>query len=117
MIVSMKELQKRRFDYGVLYKVPCIQEEEEWIRDELKANRPMPEGYARDPENHFAFVKFDPYEMTKAEIDELLMYRRTEYVRTIKNVLVFFAVLAVISLVVGLLALLGMISAFLGRQF
>lgn len=57
----------------------------------------MPYGvYAGEYVNYYRFEKVD---LSEDEIRELLLYRQVSYIKTIKNCVLFFVVLTVISII------------------
>jgi len=95
-----KELEKLKFDLGIIQKVYCGKVEEEEFKRLKKLNQPIPEDIEIDIVNdsHFRYAEID---MTKEEIKELLLYRQVKYLETIKNSIKFFVVLTVMSIILS----------------
>ena len=97
-----------KFEFDLLQKIPCSKEENKRYAQMCKHGQPLPENifqydnYGSDDLADF-YTVYTP-ELTDAEIAEYLTYKKLSLLRTIKNCLVFFVALAVISLVFGLYA-------------
>lgn len=101
------ELNQLKYEFGVLKKVYCTDEENEIYRKLLKENQTLPDGVVReDPEGsieweHFYTIKESS--LSNAELSEYLQYKQLKSIITIKNCVIFFTVLAAISLISGLI--------------
>ena len=100
-----QKLRSYKFEFDLLQKLPCSQEENKAYLDLLKAGQPLPEGvfryeYQSGIESDEFYTVYAP-ELTADEIAEYLTYKKLHMLRTIKNCVVFFVVLTVIFLVLG----------------
>ena len=100
-----QKLRSYKFEFDLLQKLPCSQEENKAYLDLLKAGQPLPEGvfryeYQSGIESDEFYTVYEP-ELTAEEISEYLTYKKLHMLRTIKNCVVFFVVLTVIFLVLG----------------
>ena len=100
-----QKLRSYKFEFDLLQKIPCSQEENKAYLDLLKAGQPLPEGvfryeYQSGIESDEFYTVYEP-ELTADEIAEYLTYRKLHMLRTIKNCVVFFVVLTIVSMVLG----------------
>ena len=100
-----QKLRSYKFDFDLLQKIPCTQEENKAYLDLLKAGRPLPDGvfryeYQSGIESDAFYTVYEP-ELTADEIAEYLTYKKLHMLRTIKNCAVFFVVLTIVSMVLG----------------
>jgi hypothetical protein len=84
------------YDLGILIKEPCIEEENEEFSQMETQGRKLPEDVYRYPQSntYYRMVKAD---FTEDEITRIIMLKQTQYLRTIKNCLIFFVILTIIS--------------------
>lgn len=99
-----KDLEQCRFDMGFLQKIDCSYEENKKYAKMLKAGEQLPDGVYQikdyntgEPINSF-YTIYDP-KLTAEEKNEYIQYRNYLNIKTIKNCMVFFTVLTVISLI------------------
>ena len=101
------ELNAYRFEMGLLKDIPCSKAENRQYSEMLKAGGKLPEGVLsylyEDGNVSSAFYTVQKTDLTDAEISEYFACKQLKLLTTIKNCLVFFTVLAVISLVLGFL--------------
>ena len=109
-----KELEQLKYELGVLQGVDCSYEENKKYRELLQENKPLPNGILRrDPDGSVEYASFYKVERTalsKDELSEYLQYKQLKSIITIKNCVVFFTVLTVISLTLSLILALSMFS-------
>ncbi|MBO4868354.1 MAG: hypothetical protein J5585_01445 [Clostridia bacterium] len=105
------ELQQFRFDMNFLQKIDCTKEENNTYQRMLKNGESLPNGVYqyKDPTTEEYIQSFytvwDP-ELTDAEKQEYIKYKELLHIKTIKNCVVFFTVLTIISLVATVVILL-----------
>ena len=114
------ELMQLRREFGALQAVNCSAEENEEYRKLLHQKKPLPNGVYQRSEKlnindaelygNVTFVKLCKSDITDEELREYFTYRKLAYLKTIKQCVVFFTVLTVISLVCGLILALSMFS-------
>lgn len=92
------ELFQLKVEFGVIQQDYCTKDEEEHIKELIKNNQPIPDDIhtSRNGSTHFRYVNAD---ISKEEQDELLVYRQTNYLKTIMNCMIFFVILALIPIV------------------
>ena len=104
-----EELKSMKLKFGIYTEQEILSEsaKEPYIKL-LKEGKPMPwdirckeNDYEPESSDFFRITKTD---MTEEEIAEYLRYKELKMLRTIKNCVVFFTTLAVISLVCGALS-------------
>lgn len=98
------ELLAYRLEFGVVDKKQCTQEENKLYSELLKEGKPLPKGVFKyvDLDNWFYTVEGD--ELNDAEKSEYLAYKQLNMLKTIKNCVLFFTVLAGIGLVFGIIS-------------
>ena len=102
-----KKLDSYKFEFGLMQKIPCSQEENEEYLKILKSGGTLPEGvYAYY--NDLEFYTVSQPDLTEAEVAEYLTYKKLKLLKTIKNGVMFFVVLTIIGLVGGFLMAMQM---------
>lgn len=98
-----KELRSHKFEFDLLQKIPCSKQENKEYQNILEADETLPEGvfaYTYDgvtsPTDFYTVYEPD---LTEAEIQEYLTYKQLSLIRTIKNCVVFFTILAIIGII------------------
>lgn len=107
-----KQLNSYKYEFDLLQKVECSKEDCKKYKEMVENNQTLPEGVYRytyengevSPDLFYTIYKPD---LTDAEIAEYLSYKQLGYIRTIKNCVLFFTIMAIISLAASLLAVLG----------
>ncbi len=106
--INLREkLREHKFEFGLLARTPCTKQENKEYLQILKDGGNLPEGvraYSYEPDE---FYRIQEADLSEAEIQEYLTYKQLSLIRTIKNCVVFFTVLAVIGLVGAWFALVG----------
>ncbi len=78
----------------------CSDEENKQLRALDEANQPLPPGYRRSTEYFTMFLK--PVELPEVEeLEQRMKLQNAKNLRTIKNCVIFFTVLAALQLVFG----------------
>ncbi len=100
------ELHSYKFAFDLLQRIPCSKEENKEYKAILKNGGSLPEGvfpyvYEGGEEPNGEFYTIYETDLTQAELDEYIAYKQLYMIRTIKNCVVFFTVLAVISLIIA----------------
>ena len=103
------KLRDYRFDFDLLQKIPCSKQENAEYEKILKDGGALPEGvfaykYDGIPSTSEFYTIYEP-DLTEHEITEYLTYIKLNFLRTIKNCVLFFTVLTVIGLIAYLLIL------------
>lgn len=106
-----KQLNSYKYEFDLLQKVECPKEESKRYLQMVKNGEPLPEGvyryvYENGEQADIFYTIYKP-DLTDAEIAEYLSYKQLGYIKTIKNCVLFFTIIAIISLTVSLLAVLG----------
>lgn len=96
-----EELRRMRVELDLTQKVYCAGEEEKKLRKMMKEKFPLPDGIKVDEHNFF--YRYIDTDLSEQEIKQLFLYRQTAYLRSIKNSMVFFVVIATASLIVSLI--------------
>lgn len=97
-------LREYPMEYDLLQKVPCTDEENREYLERLRKGLPLPEGVVRDTSPSFgeeldSFYRWAEASLTDRELNEYLTYKKLKMLKTIKNCVIFFTVLAVIAFV------------------
>ena len=106
-----KELEEYRSDLGLLQTRYCTEEENEHYRMVLRDYGVLPNDvfiYNDGSDSSMArFYTISYTDLTKEEIAEYLTYKQLSCLHTIKKCVVFFTVLAIISMVGSLILALS----------
>ena len=104
-----RELKRYRNEYGLIQKIPFSHKENKQFKQMLEDGGILPEGVVEyrmvstgEPIGKFYLLQ--EADLTDAEITEYLTYKKLDTLRTIKNCVVFFTVLAAVSLALGFLS-------------
>lgn len=102
------QLLKYEIYFGLKKKIPCSKADNKIYRNMKKNNQDLPTGvyeYCDENDNGIGdFYTLDEViDLTKEETERLLLFKKLDYIRSIKNCSVFFTVLAVISLIASIL--------------
>ena len=105
------ELQQLRFDMEFLQKIDCSKEENRTYLKMIKNGETLPDGIyqykdATTGEYVESFYTIYDTQLTDAEKQEYIQYKELLHIKTIKNCVVFFTVLTVISLIATVILLL-----------
>ncbi|MHB1484626.1 MAG: hypothetical protein ACYCYI_08165 [Saccharofermentanales bacterium] len=92
-----KELNQMKWEFGLFEKIYCSKEEQK----DLKKSKIIPSDVYKDDQSS-AYYRISKADINEDEIKELLSYRKLDYLRSIKNFLLFFVILAIISITVSL---------------
>ena len=98
------ELRAHKFEFDLLQKIPCTKQENKEYQKLLKDGGTLPEGvyaYVYDSNETSATEFYTIYEtdLTESEIREYLTYKQLSHIKTIKNCVLFFTVLTIISMI------------------
>ena len=98
------ELRSYKFEFDLLQKIPCSEQENEEYQKLLKDGGILPAGvfaydYANGETSTTEFYTVNEADLTDAEIIEYLTYKKLKFIRTIKNCVMFFTVLTIIGIV------------------
>ncbi len=108
-----KELIRHRYQINLLQRISCAKIENKKYKALLKKGEKLPDGVYQyfdsetgEPTNSFYTIYDAGSELSEDEKHEYIQYKMMEYIRTIKNCVVFFTVLTVVSLILTLILLL-----------
>ena len=103
-----EELLQLKYDSGLCREVDCSEEENRAFAELLKQKKDLPaDVLRREDENHRnEFYRVVPLEISHEELKEYCILKQTKHLHTIKNCVLFFTVLAVLSLLSTLWLLL-----------
>lgn len=110
--VDLKEkLRHLRFDMDFLQRIDCSKEDNKKYCDILKSGNALPEGVFqyKNPETGEPFGEFyTVYDsgLSDSEKQEYIQYQSLLHIKTIKNCVIFFMGLTVVSLFATILILL-----------
>ena len=109
-----KELEQLKYDLGILEKDDCYGKEDEEYRALLAQGKPLPDGVIRtNPDSspeYAAFHRIKKTSLSASELSDYIQYKQLRTLMTIKNCVVFFTVLTVISLACGVISILTLFS-------
>ena len=97
-----EELRSYKFEFGLLQKIPCSQQENKEYRKLLEDGGTLPEGvYTYDDDiltgEFYTVLETD---LTESEKNEYLTYKKLNLIKTIKNCVLFFTILTIIAMIV-----------------
>ena len=111
-----EELRSLYFDALLLQKIDCSREDNKKYNQLLKNNEPLPNGvyeYKMETgERTGTFYTVYQPELTQEEKLEYITLKQLKMISTIKNCVVFFTALTVISMVITFFALMSKVIAF-----
>jgi len=95
-----KELEELSFDLDITQQKFCSKEEEKEL---IKIGKDkFPSDIKTDINgDYFRYVRAN---LSENEIKELISYRQTKYLKSIKNSMLFFIVLSVVSILISLIS-------------
>jgi hypothetical protein len=107
-------LDEYRLKYELYDHIECTKEENEEYKSLSEQGKSLPEDiYPIDSYwtllksgANSEFLRLLRHDLTEAEIMELLMYKKLDMLRTIRNCVVFFTALTVISLILFFLGVI-----------
>ena len=102
-----KELMQLRYEYGTMEQINCTEEQNAEYRQLSKENKPLPPRvFCRnsDPASEYAsFYTVSEMDLSTEQLNEYLQYRQLKTLTSIKKCMVFFTVLTVIAIAVGVI--------------
>ena len=110
-----EELRRTKFELNLLQCVDCSAEDNRWCLHLVKSGQELPQGVYRKKdidgrELDLFYTVYDP-QLTEQEMQEYIALMQYKEIRTIRKCVVFFTVLAVISLIVGIIAGISLADA------
>lgn len=107
-----EKLHTYKCQYDLTQKIPCSEKENAQYQKIVEAGGTLPEDihpyiYDDDVVSKTEFYTLYEPDLTEKETQEYLTYRKLEFLRTIKNCVLFFTVLTIIGLTAYLLLLMG----------
>ena len=97
------ELMQMRIDLDLTQKAYCDKDETSKFKQMEKENMPLPVDVTKDESgDYFRYVDAN---LSEQEFNQLIMYRQVLYLRSIKNSMIFFVVLTLLSLFISLIAM------------
>ncbi len=100
---SREELDLLSVELGLKQKAYLSIESADKLKRSLESGESLPVGVYLDANGYYGYIKTL---LNDEEIDQLLAYRQTFYLKTIKNCVLFFAALTAISLIVSIIGIL-----------
>ena len=105
-----EKLLELMYESGLCREIDCTDEENQMFLDMIKRKEELPIDIVRREESNGTkldeFYKVVPLEITSEEIQKYCALQNAKNIKTIKNCVVFFTALTVISLVVTFCLLL-----------
>lgn len=104
---SLKDL---RHEFHIAERRPCSEEETQKYTQFIKEGQSLPENitaskeYGMGGEVIYHFYISDQSDLSHEELYEYIMLKQLQNIRTIKNCVVFFTALSIISLLISLIS-------------
>lgn len=104
-----RELLAYKEQFNLIQKIPCTKEENKLYSQLIRSGKPLPQNVVKY--EYPVSMDYDEFytvyipDVSAAEIQEYLTYKQLALLNTIKNCVMFFTILTIISLVGGLLLL------------
>lgn len=92
-----EEIKQKRLDLDLTQKLYCGKEEEKRLRKMEREKLPLPDNVKTDEGGYFRYIDTD---LSEQELDQLFLFRRLAYLRSIKNSMIFIDVIIIIILIV-----------------
>ena len=102
------ELNEHRQRWNLLQKIPCSEQEEREFEALLKAGESLPEGVLYQKNDEYSETEYSFYtiykpELTQEELTEYLTYKKLSLLNMIKNCVVFFTILTIVSIIAAII--------------
>lgn len=106
-----RELRAYKFEFDLLQEIPCSKEENKSYLKLIKEGKSLPSGVysykdEMGNESDTFYTVYDP-NLTPEETTQFLTFEKLKMLKTIKNCVVFFTVLTVVSISVYIITLLA----------
>ena len=98
-----KELFRMRLEFDIIQQVQCSNDEEKHIKHLIKTKHPLPDDIHYD--NDGTYYRYVNSDISKEDMEELLLYRQLKYLKTIKNCMIFFVFLTILPFIVAIFLL------------
>lgn len=109
MSYNWYDLQEEKVKYGLLEKTYCSYEEKQKFLEMQKNDEKLPDDvFLLD----YTFIRYKKANLTEKETDELLRFIQLDYLKAIKNGVIFFVILTVISSLLTLISVIKIASIF-----
>lgn len=95
---------------GIIQYKPCSMKEDKEYKHMIKSGEKLPENIIKDTNGTPGYYRVIKSDVTDIELDKLIKFRQTTYLKTIKNCVVFFTVLYVLSMLVAIFVGLSVLS-------
>ena len=97
-------LRSYKFEFDMLQKIPCSEQENKEYQKLLNDGGVLPEGvfayvYSNGETSKTEFYTICETDLSESEVAEYLTYKKLSLLRTIKNCVMFFTVLTIIGIV------------------
>ena len=104
MSILNDELNKVKDAFGLINKTKCSGDEQKIFRGYKKEKYKLPDDVmVSEKDGAFYRIKEVEIDITMEEFTLILLHRQLEYMKVIKNCLIFIVVIAIIALLSGLL--------------
>ena len=98
---------------GLTEIVECSTEENKAYTQMMRDKQPLPNNVFCKDSDGLYFYMLRPVELTEQEIDEYIKLKKLHHIKIIKNCVVFFTVLTIISMLITLISMINLASAFM----
>lgn len=102
-------LRSYQYEFDLLQKIPCSKEENKAYEKLVKSGGKLPDGvyayvYVNDEASTNEFYTIYEPDLTEEEIRQYLTFKKLSLLKSIKNCMVFFVVLTILSIVLAFIA-------------
>jgi len=96
------ELEQLKNDIGFIQKIDCTEKENKQFEQMIKHNQPLPNEIFQHKsfsgENINSFYRIYETDLSEEEKEEYIKLCKLKYLKTIKNGVVFFLIIAIVSI-------------------
>ena len=96
-----KEIEFYKFEFNLLQKVYCDTQESKKLSELTKTNQKLPDDIKMGNMDD-SFYRIHESDLSPEETKEYLQFQALACLKTIKNILLFFAILTVLSIFIGI---------------
>lgn len=109
MSVLKRSIQKELIELGILTQIPCSKKENEYYQSLVEEGGNLPNNiFEYDGHLNSAYYSIDAESLVLDEIKTLMVCKQAAYLRSIKNGVTFFVIIAILFLLLTIGSLSNM---------